>query len=1727
MVEDGGDGEPYAGGVVEAVAQFDGGERVEAQRLERPVGADLFGAVVAEHGGGLGAHQLDEGAPALGLGQRGEAVAEFQGGALGGGPAEGTARAHQTPQQRGHGVRRAGLRQVEADGHGERPVESEGRVEEGEAGVGGQRAHAGPADALEVDLVEDSGHGAGVGPQAPGHGVRGQALGAAVLCEGVEERVGRRVVALAGGAEDAGGGGEQDEEVEVRGEFVQVPGGVGLGPQDGVQALGGERGDHAVVQHAGRVDDAAQSGQPGDQRGGRVPVGHVAGDDAGVGAEFGEFRGEFGGAGGVRAAAAGEHQLGDAVLGDQVAGDGGAEDAGAAGDQDGSLAVAREGRGLGVADPAEAGHQGGALAQGGLRLPGGGRGRDGGGQRGAGGVRAVEVDLGDAAGVFGGGRADQAARRRRGYLDGLAGGGGGAALGEDDEVDVVERVVGQDRAEGLQDVDRRVPGGARGTGGGVRGVRHGQEHGVRCGGTLGDGGAERIQVGEDGGALRRGGPAQEGVAGGALCGGAVRERGPGHLVQRGQCLRGSGGLGGVERPGGDLLDGEDGAARGVGQEQLDRVGADGPQAYADGGGVGGVQFDAGEGRGRRALGGLERGVDQGGVHAEPRGVPGGGLGQFGLGEDVAAAVPDAAQAAEDRAVGESGGGEASVQLLGVGLGGAGGRPGAAQFVGGAGAGAGAEGAGGVQGPGAVRVAVGVGAREDADAALAAPVRGVHDDLYVDRGVGQHEVPVDLQVREAVGAEVLARVQGEFEEDGGGDDGAARGRVVGEPGVGVGAEAAGADVSLAVGERDARGQERVGERGEPGARDVGGAGRAVQPVAAALEGVRGQADALVAAAGEHGLPVGLHAVRPQLGEGGEEAARAALVAAQGADGGDLGVERAAGVLDGGGQHGVGAGLDEGGAAVADEGLDGVVEADGLAQVAEPVLGVGGAVGEEFGGDRGVHRHLGRARRHRGREVEERLAQLLDLRGVGGVVHGDAAGPHLVVLAGGHQLVQGRGLAGDDGGLGSVDRGDVDAAVPGGDELLGGGAGQRQGDHAALAREFAADEAAAQRHDAGRVLQREHVGDDGGGQFALGVAHDGGRLDAVAAPQVGQGDHDGPQHRLDDVHPVQGRRALPLVQDVGGHPVDVRGERGGALREAVRELRRGREEFGGHARPLGALAGEDEDDVGGGLAGACAGDDSGGGLAVLQRGEARRELVGVGAEEHGAVFEARAGQREGAADGGGGGLGGGGELPQGGGLSAQSGGRPSGERPQQDAAGGDDAGRGGLVGRCGGLGVGGLGGRRLLDDDVGVGAAHAEGGHTGAAGLAGVRPGAALGDQLDGAGGPVHVRGGLVHVQRLGDGAVADGLDHLDDAGDARGGLGVADVGLHRAEQHGPFPGPLLAVGGEQGVGLDGVAEGGAGAVRLDDVDLRGGEPGGVQGLADDALLGGAVGRGEAVGGAVLVDGGAADDGEDLVAVAARVGEPLHQEQADALAEAGAVGAVGERAAAAVAGEPLLAAEPDEHLGRRHDHHAAGERQRALAALQGADRQVEGDQGGRAGRVDGECGALKAQGVGDPPGDDAVSAPGEEVALHLVGGGGLVAVPVEAGAHEDAGVAAAQARRVDAGALEQLPGGLQEEALLGVHGEGLARRDPEEGRVELGGLVQESAFGDVRRAGALARHVELARHVPAAVEGDAGDGVGAVGHQPPEFLGRGDAAGVTAAHADDRHGFGGRRLHLAQP
>ena len=640
--------------------------------------------------------------------------------------------------------------------------------------------------------------------------------------------------------------------------------------------------------------------------------------------------------------------------------------------------------------------------------------------------------------------------------------------------------------------------------------------------------------------------------------------------------------------------------------------------------------------------------------------------------------------------------------------------------------------------------------------------------------------------------------------------------------------------------------------------------------------------------------------------------------------------------------------------------------------------------------------------------------------------------------------------DDQGTGAVDRGD---AHPGRQQRGHLGLGGRDRDHRA-ARGQGLHEPGAGGDERAGVVEREDPGDVRGGQLADRVAEQVVGLHAPRFQEPVERDLEREQRGLREPGLLQGFR---VVEDgtgqvqAGAHRVECSGEH---------RVLRGEDRA--HSGALRALTGEEEGRPAGAAAAA---DDVRRGFTGGQRAQPGSQLGGLGADDDGAVVERRTrrGQREpdvgqvsGVVH----------ELPR---LSGDGIGRVRRHRPRDHG----NFGRGWLLGR----------GFGLLDDDVGVGAADPERRHRAPARPLDRGPGAGLGEQLHRAGRPVDVRRRRVHVQGLRQDAVPDGLDDLDHAADPGGRLGVADVGLERAEPQRPLA--VLAVGGQQGLRFDRVAELGAGAVAFDQIDVRCGQSSGGEGLADHALLRRSVGDGQATGRAVGVDRAAAHDGEDVVAQALGVGETLDDEHADALAPARAVGTGGEGLAAAVVGQAALLGEVDERLGRGHHRDAADEGQRAVAAAQCLRGPVQGDQGRRAGGVDRHRGAFQPERVGDAAGDDAA-------------GGRVAEVVVVHHAGEDAGAAAAQGVRDDARTLQRGPGRLEQQPLLGVHRERLAGRDPEELGVELGGVAQEAAFARVRGAGPFARGVVEAVEGPAAVGRERADAVGPGGDQLPEVL-----------------------------
>ncbi len=1477
VVEDDGGGGAQAGGGGQPVPQLDSGQGVEPELLEGAFGVDVGGGGVAEDGGRPVAHQVDDGLRAGLFVQPGEPLGEAEGG-LGTGAhrAAGTG-ADQAAQERGHLAPATQGGQVEADGQDGGAGQGEGGVEEGQALFDGERRRSGAGHALQVPLGEFAGHAAVDGhPGAPAEGEAGQPGVATQAGDGVQEGVTGRVVGLARGAGGAGEGGEHHEggEVEVAGGPVQMPDGVGLGPQDGGEPLLGEGFDQSVVEGAGGVHDGGDG--VGGRYGGEQPVhgfrvGDVAGGESDLGAQRAEVGGESGGAGGVGAAPAGEHQVAYAALGDEVAGEGGAEAAGAAGDDNGPLGVPGGGGGLAVgADAGEPGGEHGVAPQRGLRFLGG-EGRDEPGGVGPG--DGVEVEQAEAVGVFGLGGADQAPDGGGGRVGERPFADGDGAPGDEHQARPGPGVLGEPTLDVPEDA-----GGARvdlgGYGLGVAAADGDEHQGRRVGsGGLGER-ADGDPGGGEGGAEPEGVGAEQTDGAGGFGGVGAVEAGPVE-VEEGVALQHAGG--GPARVGGGAqhegADRGDGCPGGVRDGEGDGVVARGGDADAGLGGAGRVEGDVLPGERQAAAGVLaERGegggvqgrVQQRRVQAERRGVARGSRVESHLGEGLLAPAPDGAQAAEGGAVGEAGLGQPLVEAVEADTLGAGGRPDRrVELL--AVVGAGGQGAGGVLGPGPVVVAVGAGVQ--GQGAAAGLVGAADPDLDLDAAVlGQGERGGEGEFLDAVAADLVAGADGEFEEGGAGQQHGAAHRVVGEPGMGAHREAAGEEQAVGVGEGDGGGEQRVVGGAEPRGAHVAGEPRdALGPEAAVLEGVGRQVGVAGAGPLEPAVPAHRDAAQVESGGGlGEGGGLGAVLAERGQHGGAL---VPGGVQDGpgeGGEGGVGAQFEEEPGAVAGEPGDSVGEAHGVADVIGPVAGGGelldgGGGAGEVGDDRdggGLRGESGddRAELLQHRVHERRVERVGDPQPAGAAPEGrDAGGDGLDGVLG----------SGDDDRGRAVDGGDGDLSGVFGDERRDLVLGGLQGDHgAALVQRL--HEAATGGDQGAGVGEGEHPGDVGGGYLADGVSGEVVGGDAPGLDEPVQGHFEGEQGGLRVLGAVEERGLLAalLGEDQGlQRAVEPRVEVLQDLVEGAGEDGEAGVKVAAHAGTLGALAREEHGELG--TATQLVGGETRGVRTGGERGEDGDGGVPVGGGEGRAVLQGGAGGGERVGDVQGRRRRPGGEVvEEPGGLGAQGLGGTAGEQPGQ---------RPGVDGR-GGLVVGGRLLGSLLDDGVRVGAGEAEGGDARATRcvLAG-RPGGGLRQQADGALAPVDVGGGLVDVEGARQQAVAHRHDHLDDARDTRRGLGVADVGLDRAEQQGAAGLAALAVGGQQRLGLDGVAEDRAGAVRLDGVDVGGGEPGVDQGGLDDALLGGAVGGGQAVGGTVLVDGGPPDHGEDAVTPAARARE----------------------------------------------------------------------------------------------------------------------------------------------------------------------------------------------------------------------------------------------------------------
>ena len=251
-------------------------------------------------------------------------------------------------------------------------------------------------------------------------------------------------------------------------------------------------------------------------------------------------------------------------------------------------------------------------------------------------------------------------------------------------------------------------------------------------------------------------------------------------------------------------------------------------------------------------------------------------------------------------------------------------------------------------------------------------------------------------------------------------------------------------------------------------------------------------------------------------------------------------------------------------------------------------------------------------------------------------------------------------------------------------------------------------------------------------------------------------------------------------------------------------RGGVEVPGHARMLAALSGEHEDDVGRAGERRAAAMQSRMALVLRKRLKRRSRLLRISGHDRGAldhVATADASRMSDVGDAAG-------VLPK---SEAQIAGNP----PQRLLALSRDGNHMlrpvGCRSQCRLC-------RSLLDDDVGICAAEAEGTDTRATGRAPHRPGTSFGHHLDRDLVPRNVGVGLGKVEALGQSTRPKSEDRFHNPGDSGCRLQVADVGLGRSDEQ--RRAPTRAIGGGERFYFDRVAKRGASAVRLDIVDISG-------------------------------------------------------------------------------------------------------------------------------------------------------------------------------------------------------------------------------------------------------------------------------------------------------------------
>ena len=802
-------------------------------------------------------------------------------------------------------------------------------------------------------------------------------------------------------------------------------------------------------------------------------------------------------------------------------------------------------------------------------------------------------------------------------------------------------------------------------------------------------------------------------------------------------------------------------------------------------------------------------------------------------------------------------------------------------------------------------------------------------------------------------------------------------------------------------------------------------------------------------------------------------------------------------DGSPQHRMRADLDEERVSSRREDLDGRSEEHGLPDAGGPVSRPELRAFRRASGHRRDERPLHRAGRDAGQGPRELVAQRLELEAVERVVH--------------------RKQMGSDASLPEPPRG-----------VLDGGGGARQhdrrrpvdGGHAELLVQQRLDvlpreadrqhppppgdplhDPTALHDDPRRIVQRERTRHERGGDLAHAVSRDRVRPHAPLAPERGERRLQREERRLRDLRPVHARMRGVRPDLVDHRPARVAPDRRVAFLQRGAELGPSVEQLAPHSGPLRALPREHEGEPRPPLP------VRGPVPSVPVRGELPDHLRRRRADDGEAALVMGSPHGRGVAD----------IREPRRAVAPEPGVVVVGERDQRLVGLGGEGQhvRGRRLGRLGSRPGRDL--RRLLEHHVGVGPSEAERAHAREPPAAAAGPRHRLGRDDEARAGEGQMGVEPREMQLRGNEAVLQAEQRLDETGDARRRLQVADVGLHRPERARVRPGRRPAVHRAEGLDLDRIAQDRPGPVRLDVVHLLRGDLAVLERLPDHRGLGDAARRGEHRGAPVLVHRRAPDESEHPIAVGEGVRQPLEHHDPAALAPHEAVRARVEGLAATVRRHEAPLRERDRHLGREHQAHASRHRERALLRAEAAAREVHRHQRRGARGIDGEARAAQVEQVRQPVRHDAVGGAGARPRVDAASVGGHErGVVVVVARHEHAGRAPVQRGARLARVLERLPRHLEQQALLRVHAGRLAGRDAEELGIEAVDRAEEAPPSRAHLPGrGRIRVVQRVDRPP--IGRHLADGVDPVHEQAPEALRIARVAREAAAHPDHRDGL----------